>query len=745
MRKLLTVLFVLIFAAHAYGQTRIKPDRLQLDAQPWRYGPIYAPTGEFFLHRLGADILDATAISLPSDIWIQNATFGTAAAETLNVTGNITVDGTVDGEDVAGLGTRLDDYDSAGVILGSSSVTDLSDVTKAGSGAIISATERVIIENLDAADIILAGSSVTDLSDVSDAGSGIIISAVERESLNDLVSANIILAGSSVADLSDVSSAGSGQIITADERISLESLVAADIILSNSSVTDLADVSDAGSGIIISAAERVSLNASESRLDAYDSAGVILPASSVTDLADVTKAGSGAIISATERALVEGSLQKNGTVALTADWNAGNYTISSKVLGIAEDYAFMVNSSTAIALNPQNALNSIVMGYGNSAAPALHHESGSSGYNNTIIGTDAGKAMTIGYNNSIFGTQAVYSATDTYGTVAVGSYALENYIGIQNTALGYGTLRQNTSGSFNIGIGYQAGYFNRIGNYNVIVGTQAGQGNSGDSYSYNTFLGGNSGLANSTGAQNTFLGCFSGDNNTTGSGNIIIGYDEDNLTASTSNHLNIGGVIYGNLSSGFIGIATNTPTVELEVNGDCAADTFIELSLSSAKENIESGTDSLSLLAATDRVCKAPIKVYNLKPADAPTKESIRTELISNWSSTSSLVFGSTVTYEAVSKDPILSKKLDSYVDYVHLNEYAVWQKESNGKKYAQTRKGFIADWNETPTEYVANDINGNPKGIQWSAVVADLVLANQQLLKEVEDLKGRIAKLERQ
>ena len=231
MRKLLTVLFVLIFAAHAYGQTRIKPDRLQLDAQPWRYGPIYAPTGEFFLHRLGADILDATAISLPSDIWIQNATFGTAAAETLNVTGNITVDGTVDGEDVAGLGTRLDDYDSAGVILGSSSVTDLSDVTKAGSGAIISATERVIIENLDAADIILAGSSVTDLSDVSDAGSGIIISAAERNSLNSSESrldaydsAGVILPASSVTDLSDVSDAGSGKIITDGERTKLEGI-----------------------------------------------------------------------------------------------------------------------------------------------------------------------------------------------------------------------------------------------------------------------------------------------------------------------------------------------------------------------------------------------------------------------------------------------------------------------------------------------------------------------------------------
>jgi len=78
-----------------------------------------------------------------------------------------------------------------------------------------------------------------------------------------------------------------------------------------------------------------------------------------------------------------------------------------------------------------------------------------------------------------------------------------------------------------------------------------------------------------TGVGNTFLGWQAGYNVTSGTGNIVIGYDQGTTAATANNELNIGGVIYGNLSSGRIGIATAAPTATLAVDGDIRASKWI--------------------------------------------------------------------------------------------------------------------------------------------------------------------------
>jgi len=66
-------------------------------------------------------------------------------------------------------------------------------------------------------------------------------------------------------------------------------------------------------------------------------------------------------------------------------------------------------------------------------------------------------------------------------------------------------------------------------------------------------------------ADNIFFGWKAGYSVTTGTGNIVIGYDKTTPAVGTSNHLNIGGVIYGNLSAKTIGIGRVTQNAALDV------------------------------------------------------------------------------------------------------------------------------------------------------------------------------------
>ena len=98
-----------------------------------------------------------------------------------------------------------------------------------------------------------------------------------------------------------------------------------------------------------------------------------------------------------------------------------------------------------------------------------------------------------------------------------------------------------------------------------------------------------------TGNYNLGLGYKAGENLTSGSGNIIIGYDIDAPSATASNQLNIGNLIFGTnldgrnatLSSGNVGIGTTSPGYTLDVNG-----TFNASATSTFAGNVGIGTVS---------------------------------------------------------------------------------------------------------------------------------------------------------
>jgi hypothetical protein len=108
----------------------------------------------------------------------------------------------------------------------------------------------------------------------------------------------------------------------------------------------------------------------------------------------------------------------------------------------------------------------------------------------------------------------------------------------------------NTSGDNNVAVGAWSLFNNTNGPENVAIGWQAG-------YS-------------STGGYNTLIGYQAGVNLTYGDSNIIIGNRNSAASSTGSNQLDIGDLIYGDLSDKRMGVGISSikTGIELDVNGD---------------------------------------------------------------------------------------------------------------------------------------------------------------------------------
>ena len=187
----------------------------------------------------------------------------------------------------------------------------------------------------------------------------------------------------------------------------------------------------------------------------------------------------------------------------------------------------------------------------------------SSGNYNTLIGDEAGTAITIadnnvavGYqallasaeasNNTAIGVNSMASHTGGVKNVGVGGFSLENSVntaeqtavgyealqnsigaggGGGNTALGYASMRDTTTGVYNTALGYAAAYDGVLtGNYNTFVGALAGRNLAGDE-DLSTFVGHASGALMTSGENNVILGSYNGNQdglNIIGSDNSIV-------------------------------------------------------------------------------------------------------------------------------------------------------------------------------------------------------------------------------
>lgn len=158
-------------------------------------------------------------------------------------------------------------------------------------------------------------------------------------------------------------------------------------------------------------------------------------------------------------------------------------------------------------------------------------------------------------------------------------------------AIGYEAMRYAV-GNANTAIGaYALSSYNSLGsNENVAVGYKAIQGIGGPtSILRNVAVGSSAGAVLSSGTDNTLLGYRAGDNISSGSSNIIIGSSIPAAAATDSNKLNIGNLIYGDLSvNKYVGVNQAVPAYALHVNGDIAyTGALVDVSDMRRKDNIE--------------------------------------------------------------------------------------------------------------------------------------------------------------
>ena len=215
---------------------------------------------------------------------------------------------------------------------------------------------------------------------------------------------------------------------------------------------------------------------------------------------------------------------------------------SAAIVSLSSGLSFIQNSTT-----PQG--NSLFIGQ-NSGSVFF---SGTNGFANLAVGTDAGKlmqtstasrassntligyrtaeALTTGSFNTTLGTVSGSILTTQDGNTFIGYHSGLNSTGENNTGVGRETLRAATASNL-VAIGYGAGYSNTSGQYNVSIGynSQNGVTNGGK----NTTVGYNTGISMSSQEENTFLG-YRGGETSTGSYNTIIGSGAGRTATGSSN------------------------------------------------------------------------------------------------------------------------------------------------------------------------------------------------------------------
>jgi hypothetical protein len=221
---------------------------------------------------------------------------------------------------------------------------------------------------------------------------------------------------------------------------------------------------------------------------------------------------------------VDGILPTNNAGAIIdADADLGIETYRFKDLflsGIASVGGIITpTAGTSNFIAGVNAGNSIIAG----------------GNYNTVVGDEAGTALTTGDENVAVGFNSLAANTTGIQNTATGGYALASNTTAQgNTALGFGTLYTNTTGASNTAVGLNALNLSTTASNNTAVGYQSLYANT--TGTENTATGWQSLTANTTGNYNSAFGLGTLQTNTTGSYNTGTGQQSlySNTTASNN-------------------------------------------------------------------------------------------------------------------------------------------------------------------------------------------------------------------
>jgi hypothetical protein len=191
------------------------------------------------------------------------------------------------------------------------------------------------------------------------------------------------------------------------------------------------------------------------------------------------------------------------------------------------NHYFAINNSNKFQINSDGSLSTPTLGTSNVRFGVNAGNSIIAGGNyNTVVGDEAGTAITTGDNNVLIGAFTGDALTTGTFNVAVGTSALgSDILGNRSVAVGNNALTTQNPASavdmYNVAVGYSAGAA-------VTTGTQ------------NTLIGGLAGDAITTASDNTALGYASLSENTTGASNTAVGKDALLLNTTASNNTALG-------------------------------------------------------------------------------------------------------------------------------------------------------------------------------------------------------------
>jgi len=278
------------------------------------------------------------------------------------------------------------------------------------------------------------------------------------------------------------------------------------------------------------------------------------------------------------------TMPATGTPALLDRANV--FTVQQMVDGTADEIQLRVQANAAQTTNlitVEKSDATVIAGIQSYGALFSYGAGGVT--TNTIIGLEAGLAITSGGSNLALGYGALKTVTTQENNVAIGQRALELCVGAQNVAIGsqagaVATGADNTfigynSGVFvttakeNVGVGSGTLVWNQTRGGNVAVGYQALKGVSTKSYDAanigiglqagstistggnNVCIGNSAGYALATAEKNIFIGTNTG-GQIVGSANVAIGHQS--MFSATSGASNV----YIGYQAGFTNVTGNS-------------------------------------------------------------------------------------------------------------------------------------------------------------------------------------------
>ena len=241
------------------------------------------------------------------------------------------------------------------------------------------------------------------------------------------------------------------------------------------------------------------------------------------------------------------ALSGTGGLAVTGDYSSTTSGTSNLRLGVNAGNSIIAGGNYNTVVGDE-AGTAITTGDANTTVGYDAGKSITTGIYNTFLGTWSGDAHTVGYNNVAIGNNAFGSDVSSRACVAVGSSALRDMNNTDtdayNTAVGFAAGAAITTGTHNTAIGGLALDANTTASNNTAVGYGALTANS--TGASNVAIGYSSGAAVTTGNVNSCLGYQAGSSITSGGGNICLGRDSGlsgspgGAITSASNILSLG-------------------------------------------------------------------------------------------------------------------------------------------------------------------------------------------------------------